>query len=126
MGWACCHVRLRFCSLRIFLNIDCDIANHICLKYLELDDTNLSVIFVNQVSDVTPRGSNIDPLCCNPIDKYIQRSPNGPDQWMDRWSVCLPLVPEKTIHVTRVTDEMLGCPSLMKEKSVRRCDRYPQ
>ena len=91
-----------------------------------LDDTNNSVVFVNQISGVTPSGFNIDPLCYNPTDMCIQCSPNGPDQWPDGWSVGLPPVPEKTIRLTCLTDEMLGCPSFMKNKSGCGPDRYPQ
>ena len=54
-----------------YLNIDCDEGKHFCLEKLVLDDTNNSVVFVNQISGVTPSGFNIDPLCCNPTDSML-------------------------------------------------------
>ena len=81
---------------------------------------------MNQVSGVTPLGSIIDPLCMNDTDQCIQCSPNGPDKWPDCWELFLPKQFEKTIPVTSVTAEMTGHTRLIKEKSTRGRDRFPQ
>ena len=69
------------------LTIHCDLRNHFKLKKLVLSDNTVSVVFVNQVSGVTPLGSIIDPLCMNDTDQCIQCSPNGPDKWPDCWEL---------------------------------------
>ena len=108
------------------LNIYCDSQKHFLLTKLVLDNNTVSVVFVNQVSGVTPVGLNIDPLCWNSSDTCIQWSPNGPDKWPDIWELFLPNKFGKTIPVTPVTAEMIGHSSLAREKSSRGRGRFPQ